>query len=412
MAAARRWRPSLALTVLFAISARTGYVLVLLLASCAAWLHSPRRWRWLAAIACPLIVLVVGRELGSGAATACKETLAGSQPADRTGAYTSTTDAHRADQAQRPIWPGAMRSPAPDLPTTPTVHEQAARERYRDEAVERGAAPDLVPQRQPAQRIRDAAGRRRHRGAGSVPGLAGRAARSRRACTRLRPADCWPASRSPLRWVASSIPAARLHGGPPLRLAAGVAPRRKPDPTRETEGIRRILVVATRQIGDVLLTTPLLQSARRRWPQARIDVLGFTGTLGMLRGNPDVDQLLEAPGGFRWSSFRSLFWQIWRSYDLALDHRSGRPRPSHGMACRATAQRHRAGPWRQQLDQARPAPSRGGFGRRPRAGSTSPPKNSRCSRPGATLGRPPDRWCPRRPRRCRRRCATRCGPAP
>ena len=49
----------------------------------------------------------------------------------------------------------------------------------------------------------------------------------------------------------------------------------------------RILVVCTRQLGDVLLTTPLIRAARERWPAAVIDVLGFGGTLGMLRGNPD-----------------------------------------------------------------------------------------------------------------------------
>ena len=36
----------------------------------------------------------------------------------------------------------------------------------------------------------------------------------------------------------------------------------------------RILVVCTRQLGDVLLTTPLIRAARERWPEARIDVLG------------------------------------------------------------------------------------------------------------------------------------------
>ena len=41
--------------------------------------------------------------------------------------------------------------------------------------------------------------------------------------------------------------------------------------------MKRILVIATRQIGDVLLTTPLVRAARERWPQARIDVLGFAG---------------------------------------------------------------------------------------------------------------------------------------
>ena len=80
----------------------------------------------------------------------------------------------------------------------------------------------------------------------------------------------------------------------------------------------RILVIATRQIGDVLLTTPLIHAARTRWPNARIDVLGLPGTLGMLRGNADVAELLEAPSGggikVQWAFAR----QLWRRYDLAL----------------------------------------------------------------------------------------------
>jgi heptosyltransferase-3 len=79
----------------------------------------------------------------------------------------------------------------------------------------------------------------------------------------------------------------------------------------------RILVIATRQIGDVLLTTPLIRAARERWPKARIDVLGFPGTLGMLRGNPDVAEWVEAPaGGLKQNLVFAK--RLWRRYDLAL----------------------------------------------------------------------------------------------
>ncbi|HZE90118.1 MAG TPA: glycosyltransferase family 9 protein, partial [Rhizobacter sp.] len=83
-------------------------------------------------------------------------------------------------------------------------------------------------------------------------------------------------------------------------------------------GIGRILVIATRQIGDVLLTTPLISAAGRRWPAAHIDVLGFAGTLGMLRGNPHVRDLIEVPPGSGWRQARKLLPRIWRRYDLAL----------------------------------------------------------------------------------------------
>ena len=50
----------------------------------------------------------------------------------------------------------------------------------------------------------------------------------------------------------------------------------------------RILVVALRRLGDVLLTTPLIRSLKRAYPDAAIDALVFAGTEGILAGNPDL----------------------------------------------------------------------------------------------------------------------------
>jgi heptosyltransferase-3 len=80
----------------------------------------------------------------------------------------------------------------------------------------------------------------------------------------------------------------------------------------------RIVVICTRQIGDVLVTTPLIHAARARWPEARIDVLGFAGTLGMLDGNPDVHERVEVQAGSTWRQSLSLIRRLWRRYDLAL----------------------------------------------------------------------------------------------
>jgi heptosyltransferase-3 len=82
--------------------------------------------------------------------------------------------------------------------------------------------------------------------------------------------------------------------------------------------MRSILVVVTRQIGDVLLTTPLIRFARQRWPEAAIDVLGFEGTLGMLRGNPDVRELIATPARVGLAGALRLAGRLWRRYDLAL----------------------------------------------------------------------------------------------
>jgi len=59
---------------------------------------------------------------------------------------------------------------------------------------------------------------------------------------------------------------------------------------------RSILVVATRRIGDVLLTTPLIRSLARAYPAAAIDVLVYSGTAGALEGNPDCRAVIEIAG--------------------------------------------------------------------------------------------------------------------
>jgi heptosyltransferase-3 len=87
-----------------------------------------------------------------------------------------------------------------------------------------------------------------------------------------------------------------------------------------SKAMQRILVVATRQIGDVLLTTPLIRAARERWPGARVDVLGLGGTLGMLAGNDDIGDVIEVPPRRDRTFARSwhLLRRLWRRYDLAL----------------------------------------------------------------------------------------------
>lgn len=87
--------------------------------------------------------------------------------------------------------------------------------------------------------------------------------------------------------------------------------------------MKRILVIATRQIGDVLLTTPLIRAARQRWPEACIDVLGFEGQMGMLAGNPDVNACIPTPPRLGLAGGWRLARRLWRQYDLALVSQPG-----------------------------------------------------------------------------------------
>jgi heptosyltransferase III len=88
--------------------------------------------------------------------------------------------------------------------------------------------------------------------------------------------------------------------------------------TKAPPDYRRILIVATRQIGDVLCTTPLMRRARELWPNAIIDVLGYEKTMGMLAGNPDIDEVIESPEHPRWPEYKQLIKRIFRRYDLAI----------------------------------------------------------------------------------------------
>jgi heptosyltransferase-3 len=85
----------------------------------------------------------------------------------------------------------------------------------------------------------------------------------------------------------------------------------------------RILVVTLRRLGDVLLTTPLIRSLRRAWPDASIDVLAFAGTVGILKGNPDIDRVVAMPLRPSIGESLRLMAQLCKRYDLAVSTQSG-----------------------------------------------------------------------------------------
>jgi len=56
--------------------------------------------------------------------------------------------------------------------------------------------------------------------------------------------------------------------------------------------LRRILVVQTQRLGDVLCATPLLTALRREFPAARLTALVHRPHDAILQGNPDLDEVL------------------------------------------------------------------------------------------------------------------------
>lgn len=90
----------------------------------------------------------------------------------------------------------------------------------------------------------------------------------------------------------------------PVPLPPGAAPR-------------RILALCTRRLGDVLLTTALLRSLRRAWPDAELDVLTLRWSAPALEGNSDVTRVLAiAEGAGVGETLRAIGPP--RRYDLAL----------------------------------------------------------------------------------------------
>ncbi len=87
--------------------------------------------------------------------------------------------------------------------------------------------------------------------------------------------------------------------------------------------MRKILLIATRQIGDVLLVTPLLRSLRRGYPDSIIDVLVYDNKGGMLEGNPDYNNLISVAEHPNFSQYKILFKRIFRRYDLAVSTLGG-----------------------------------------------------------------------------------------
>ncbi|MFZ1908708.1 MAG: LPS core biosynthesis protein, partial [Burkholderiales bacterium] len=81
---------------------------------------------------------------------------------------------------------------------------------------------------------------------------------------------------------------------------------------------RSLLLVAIRQIGDVLLATPLLRSLRQAYPDAVIDVLVYSDKGGMLEGNPDCNDVIAVDEHPDLRGTLRLLRRIYRRYELAL----------------------------------------------------------------------------------------------
>jgi heptosyltransferase-3 len=81
---------------------------------------------------------------------------------------------------------------------------------------------------------------------------------------------------------------------------------------------KKILVIITRRIGDVLLTTPLIHTLKSAWPESKLDVLVFENTCDILANNLDIHQVISMPNHTsKWAALK-WFVGLWNQYDLAI----------------------------------------------------------------------------------------------
>src|SRR6476469_6108067 len=90
-----------------------------------------------------------------------------------------------------------------------------------------------------------------------------------------------------------------------------------------THSSQRVLIVATRRIVDVLLATPVIRSLKQAWPQAKIDILVFSGTEGFVTASRDVNRVLTVPERPGFFQHARLIVELARRYDLALSLLAG-----------------------------------------------------------------------------------------
>lgn len=86
------------------------------------------------------------------------------------------------------------------------------------------------------------------------------------------------------------------------------------------DSLRRILVIATPALGDVLLCTPLIRTLRLSSPSAQLDVLVRKNHGIVLEGNRDVDGVIEANKHPSKREYLELLRRCFRAYDLVISN--------------------------------------------------------------------------------------------
>ncbi len=88
---------------------------------------------------------------------------------------------------------------------------------------------------------------------------------------------------------------------------------------------KKILIIQTAFIGDVILVTPLIRETRKLFPKADIDVLVAKGNQAILKNNPHLNEIITSDKNSLVDYFRTLVLISKKKYDIAITpHRSAR----------------------------------------------------------------------------------------
>jgi len=87
--------------------------------------------------------------------------------------------------------------------------------------------------------------------------------------------------------------------------------------------LQNILIIKLRHIGDVLLSTPVLRGLRASFPDARLTMLVNRGTEGILKHNPDVNEVLCLEKGSWDAQLRFVQRLRRRRFDGVIDLTDG-----------------------------------------------------------------------------------------
>ncbi len=105
--------------------------------------------------------------------------------------------------------------------------------------------------------------------------------------------------------------------------SAAAGPQSESGQEETSDNVKEILLVTLSNIGDVVLTTPVIMVLRERFPQAKLTVVAGPRARGILEGSHLIDRLVIYDKKAGWKSQIAFWWSLQGiRYDLVVDLRN------------------------------------------------------------------------------------------